>query len=290
MSTSSPTQLAGYSNTYRQTPQLLTSPTYVSNSWSQLAAGNSFMVGIKTNGLLYSWGVNASGQLGLTNDTISRSSPVQIGTSSWSKVAVGPSYTLALRSDNLMFSWGNNALGQLGLITDTLARSSPVQIGTGSSWSQITAGTSHAAAIRSDGSLWSWGDNTIGQLGQVGQYIAGSLSPLQIGTSSWIIVSAGNNYTTAITTDYKLFAWGLNTTGQIGNSSVTTPYSWTSISNGPLVTVAIRQDGLLFTWGVNTTGALGDNTIISKSSPVQIGTSSWLAVAHLPYSSITARR
>jgi alpha-tubulin suppressor-like RCC1 family protein len=142
-----------------------------------------------------------------------------------------------------------------------------------------------AGAIRSYGGLFTWGDNPKGQLG-IGTTFNRS-SPVQIGTSSWIAVSAGTGAMAGITATNALFTWGLNTDGALGDGTIidrSSPVqigtsSWTAVSAGGGHAGAIRSNGSLFMWGRNNHGALGDGTKVSKSSPVQIGTSSWTAVS-----------
>ena len=251
----------------------------LNTSWTQLvAAGNLYGgYGIRSDGALFAWGDNAYGQVG-TNDTIGRTSPVQIGTSSWTSVSSGSYFTLAIRSDGALFAWGYNANYQLGIF-DTISRSSPVQIGApGSSWSSVSAGNQHGAAIRNDGGLFMWGYGALGQLGN--NSTSSLVSPTQVGTSSWSQVSAGNEHTLAIRSDGTLWAYGTNGAGQLGQTDGPT-YGWTFVPEefGGSTLGSIRSDGSLWTWGLNSVGQLGDNTIVNRSSPVQIGTNSWIQFA-----------
>jgi alpha-tubulin suppressor-like RCC1 family protein len=271
---SSPVQVAAFSTTFSQAPKL------VSTSWSKISVGPSHVLAIRSNNTLYAWGFNNVGQLG-DGTTISRSSPVQIGNPSiytWTDIVAGLNFSVGLRGDNLLFTWGLNTNGQLGdLNAGTSNRSSPIQVGT-SSWNAVSAGGSHVVAIRSDKSLWAWGLNSLGQLGT--NDLSTRSSPVQVSSSSWSIVSAGNTHTTAITTDGKLYTWGDNTVGTLGYTiPPQTYYSWTSVAGNADYTVAIRNDGLLFAWGTNNFGQLGDFTTINRSSPVQIGSSSWSIVS-----------
>ena len=260
-------------------------------SWSQISIGNNAMYAIRNDNTLWSWGLNTIGQLG-QNDLVHRSSPVQVGTSSWTivsgSVATGTLVSTlacvgAIRSDGALFTWGNNNAGQLGDGT-ILHRSSPVQVGT-SSWTKVSAGDVSVYAIRLDGALFSWGDNTSGQLGST--TIVPRSSPVQIGTSSWSSVSAGLSYAMAIRTNSTLWSWGINANGQLGDNTIlprSSPVqigtsSWSVISTGFATTTALRLDNTLWSWGINTNGQLGDNTILPRSSPVQIGTSSWSQVS-----------
>jgi len=174
-----------------------TAPTTLSGVWTlqqqiqKLAAGD-------WSGLskLYSWGGNAQGQLGL-NDTINRSSPVQVGAlTTWATVSAG-SAAVAVKTDGTLWSWGQNAAGQLGL-NDTVLRSSPVQVGALTAWFQVDNGGAHTVAIKTDGTLWSWGQNASGQLGL--NDIVSRSSPVQVGALTTWFQASGYYSTLAIKT------------------------------------------------------------------------------------------
>jgi alpha-tubulin suppressor-like RCC1 family protein len=126
------------------------------------------------------------------------SSPKQIGAlTTWSKIDAWHA-SMAIKTDGTMWSWGRNNYGQLGL-GDTTNRSSPVQVGASSNWLNIAAGTygNHAVAIKTDGTLWTWGQNNNNQLG-LGDTTSRS-SPVQVGAlTTWLRASGGNYYMTAI--------------------------------------------------------------------------------------------
>ena len=268
---SNPTQLLASTNNYAIAPKA------VSTSWSKISTGVSHVLGIKSNGKLYAWGYNNTGQLG-DSTTVTKSSPVQIGNSTWNDAHAGPNYSIALRDDYIAFGWGYNDTGQLGdTITTGDYRSSPVQVNS-TSWNSITTGTNHVIALKSDNTLWGWGTNSFGQLGQ--EWYSSFSSPVQISSSTYSSIDAGNNYSLAINSDYKLVTFGDDSAGQLGYTVPnTTVYSWTMIADGNENTLAIRSDGLLFGWGVNNFGQLGQNDLVPRSSPTQIGTTSWSKVA-----------
>ena len=187
------------------------------SSWSMISLGYGSASAVTTNGLLFGWGNNASGQLG-TNNTTTYSSPVQIGTSSWTMISEGGGNTVGLRIDGALFSWGSGSLGAIGDGTTT-GKSSPVQIGT-SSWSFVSAAFNLASfAIRADNTLWAWGDNLYGQLGD-GTTINKS-SPVQIGSGSWtkVLGSASSYNNGAVNPTGKLYIWGYNTDGELGDGT-----------------------------------------------------------------------
>ncbi|SHI94375.1 RCC1 domain-containing protein [Flavobacterium haoranii] len=155
-------------------------------------------------------------------------------------------------------------------------------------WETISAGYTHSVGIKTDGTLWAWGDNGYGQLGD-GTTIAKS-SPTQIGTANnWQSVSASGGFTLAIKADGTLWAWGNNTFGQLGDGTTTnkitptqigTSTNWIRVATGEGFVLAIRDNGALWAWGNNNFGQLGDGTTVNKIVPTQIGTdTSWLKIA-----------
>ena len=146
---------------------------------------------------LYSWGQNNYGQLGLGNTTY-YSSPVQVGAlTTWVGISCGSAHTLATKTDGTLWSWGRNNSGQLGL-GNTTNYSSPKQVGALTTWSKVANGIGeNTAAIKTDGTLWSWGYNAYGQLG-LGD-ITNRSSPVQVGAlTTWLAIACGKENTLAI--------------------------------------------------------------------------------------------
>ena len=249
--------------------------------WSNISGAKYHSHAIKTDGTLWSWGLSVSGQVG-DSTNISRSSPVQIGVlTDWSKVAADQQSTFALKTDGSIWSWGVNNKGALGQNTGYPAgnKNSPVQIGSLTDWAIVNHGGYGGRAIKTDGSLWSWGQNNKGQLG-LGNTTNKS-SPSQVGAlTDWANVSGGLEHTLAVKTDGTLWTWGNNIDGRLGIGNTTNKSSpsqigslsdWDSIVAGYRHSVAIKTDGSLWTWGSNSRRQLGDGTSTSKSSPVQVG-------------------
>jgi alpha-tubulin suppressor-like RCC1 family protein len=247
---------------------------------------------IFSEGGLWNWGHNTYVQLG-DNTITNRSSPVQTicGGTNWKQVACGSYHTVAIKTDGTLWGWGYNQYGQLG--DSTIApKNSPVQtIAGGTNWKQVSCGISHTAAIKTDGTLWTWGENTYGQLGD--STTINKSSPVQTicGGTNWKQADIGYWYIAAIKTDGTLWTWGYNNNGQLGDSTTTNRSSpvqtiaggtnWKQVSCGISHTAAIKTDGTLWTWGYNGYGQLGDSTIIQRNSPVQTicGGTNWKQVS-----------
>jgi alpha-tubulin suppressor-like RCC1 family protein len=243
-------------------------------------------------GQLWAWGSNSSGSIG-DNTTVKKSSPVQTiaGGSDWTKISGKENHKVGMKTDGTLWLWGQNNAGQLGDDT-TVNKSSPVQtIVGGTNWSSVACGGNHTAAIKTDGTLWLWGQNSYAQLGD--DTNVSKSSPVQTiaGGTNWSSVSCGREHTAAIKTDGTLWLWGWGGSGRLGdnttNVSTSSPVqtivggnNWSSVSCGRDHTAAIKTDGTLWVWGLNNAGQLGDDTTDNKSSPVQtiVGGTNWSKV------------
>ena len=263
--------------------------------WASVSAGANHTVALGTDGSLWAWG--AGGRLG-DDSAYNRGSPVRIqaGTE-WASVSAGGMHTMAIREDGSLWAWGSNwPAGQLGdgatrfVLFDPESPElggvdvhedshTPVQIQPGTTWKTVSAGMMHTVAIRGDGSLWAWGGNGFGQLGD--GTTENRSTPVRIGAEAdWVSVSAGYEHTMAIRGDGSLWAWGSNGFGRTGLGRTTgntaTPgqvrpdTTWGNVSAGDLHTVAVKTDGTLWAWGFNMNGELGDGTRSNRSSPVQV--------------------
>jgi len=259
-------------------------------NWASVSGLDDGGMATKTDGSLWGWGRGYNGIIGMGNTT-DYSSPVQVpGSTNWngSTITHGTRHTLGIKTDGTLWAWGKNTFfGQLGVL-DKISRSSPTQIGILSDWTNTAAHTFNSAAIRSNGTIWVWGN---GNNGEFGNGTAGSgnyaSSPIQVG-SDWADVSSGFGFITAIKTNGALWAWGSNSSGQLGHEDVAKRSSpvqignltdWASIHAGRLATFAIKENGSLWAWGRNTSGELGQGDTINRSSPVQIGSdTNWASV------------
>jgi len=271
---------------------LRSSPTQIGSgtTWLSISMNeNTTSAGVKTDGTLWTWGVNSQGQLGL-NDRANRSSPVQVGSgTTWTSVEVSYLAVFAIKTDGTLWSWGLNSYGQLG--TSNIAnRSSPSQVGALTNWSLLTTGHYSAAAVKTDGTLWSWGQNAYGQLGQ--NNVVYRSSPTQVAGTTWSKLSSGMQQFIAIKTDGTLWTWGRNSQGQLGLNDIANRSSPSQVGSGTtwslidstgsytLSSFAIQSNGTLWAWGRGSEGQLGLNNPINRSSPTQVGSgTTWLTTA-----------
>lgn len=272
--------------------------------------------------------IRAGGGFGYTgildnNSTVNQISPVQIGSLyNWKSISVtknfayaysgfspadintGNKVAAAINTSGQLFTWGGffeiysvpfppatyyyyNALN-LAHGNGITARSSPIQVGTDTNWSKVSVNGLSAAAIKADGTLWTWGWNRYGQLG-LGNTV-NRTSPVQVGTlTNWSNVTVGKLHTIALKTDGTLWSFGGGADGQLGIKSlldksspvqVGTETSWSKISASVGHNAAIKTDGTLWTWGLNSEGQLGIKDTLKRSSPVQVGNlTDWSSVS-----------
>ena len=173
--------------------------------------------------IMLTWGRNTEGQLG-DGTTVSKSSPVQVGAiTTWAFSSGGAFSSYGIKKDGTLWSWGSgNSYGQLGH-NNTTDYSSPVQVGALTTWLKISCGYGHALAVKTDGTLWSWGFGSAGQLGD-GTTVNKS-SPVQVGgLTTWLNVGCTYTSSFGTTTSNELYVWGNNGVGQLGVGN-TTNYS-----------------------------------------------------------------
>ena len=276
-------------------------------NWKQVACGSNHTAAIKTDGTLWAWGGGGTYVPVGNNLQFSVYTPVTTfaGGTNWKQVACRDSHTAAIKTDGTLWTWGSNAFAQLGDNT-IISRSTPVTtFAGGNDWKQVACGGSHTAAIKTDGTLWTWGLNGIPGLIGVGALgdntIISRSTPVTTfaGGNDWKQVAGGNAHTAAIKTDGTLWTWGLNDLtafvpgafGQLGDNTAITRSipvttfaggtNWKQVAGGGYFTSAIKTDGTLWTWGQNSNGQLGDNTTIGRCTPVTTfaGGTNWKQVS-----------
>lgn len=259
------------------------SPVQVGNlsTWKAVSGSDKVNFALRSDGTLWGMGLGINGELG-NGTTSSRSSPTQVGSgTNWRYIFSGldGSATAAITNDNQLWTWGGNSFGTLGLGNSggATARSTPERVGALSNWKQVCVTAYSMYAVKTDGTLWSWGYNFYGELGL--SDTSNRSSPTQIGTlTNWKFVAPSmDNGAFAIKTDGTLWSWGANTYGDLGLGDTVHRSSpvqvgsltdWKYIQSG----LAIKTNGTLWAWGKNSVqGVLGLGDLAHRSSPTQVG-------------------
>lgn len=280
--------------------QLGDGTTTASNTPVGIATSDEWVVGAQSRGdfscairddrTMWCWGFGTEGQLG-NGTTTSSSTPVQAGSATnWARVATGDRSACAIRSDGTLWCWGNNTFGQNAQGTFGGGVSSPTQVGTDTDWARIGAGNIHYCAIKTDGTMWCWGGNGVGQLG-IGTSSGQVAAPLQSGSDSdWAEIGAGTLHNCAIKTTGTLWCWGENGSGQVGDGSTTERQSptqvgsatdWKAVSGGSFSSCGTRGSAqTAWCWGYNGAGAVGDGTTDARITPTQVlGGGGWGSIS-----------
>ena len=260
-----------------------------------IAISGAHMLAIHADGTLWACGYNGDGRLG-DGTTTSRSRPVQVGTATtWRTVSTASRNSsssaesangcvLALQTDGSLWAWGSRDGSVLSHVGGPLPGPGPItspRLFSAGPWACASAGQRHAAAVRADGTLWTWGMNDGGQLGNGTVYQASFPTPQQVGTATdWTSVSAGMNFTLALKTDGSLWAWGVGfyNASNFANipERVGTDTDWKRISAGDFA-LATRTNGTLWLWGDLPTALLPSRT---SSVPLQVGSATdWDRIA-----------
>ena len=262
------------------------SPTQVPGAtWSEIYSGRGGgrALALKSDGTLWTWGAGSEGSSGLNTDT-SYSSPIQVGSeTTWGSIETSPTSSLAQKTDGTLWTWGQNDKGNLGQNNRTKV-SSPIQIGSGADWSEnISAGEDKSGAVKTDGTLWMWGYNNLGNLGHNNQ--TSYSSPVQIPGTTWSTSKGGlsvHAQTLALKTDGTLWSWGYNSgaLGQNNKTKYSSPVqipgtTWAWVDGEYISAFGVKTDGTLWSWGYGNQGALGQNNNTQYSSPIQIPGTNW---------------
>ncbi len=250
------------------------------NGVAGVSAGGAHTVALKTDGTVWGWGNNESGQLGNGTGSTTPSPVRATGLTNIIAISAGIQHTLALRSDGTVWAWGNNTYGGLGNGAQNFSELSPVQVIGLTDVKAIAAGAESSFALKTDGTVWSWGRNLAGELGN-GSSVASSPTPVQVsGLTNIESVATGVTFSLARRNDGTLWSWGSNIYGQLGdgtNELRRTPVKVAGLNNvvavaaGGATSMARLSNGTVWTWGENFRGQLGNGTNVPWSyTPVQV--------------------
>ncbi|MEK5209395.1 RCC1 domain-containing protein [Psychrobacillus sp. FSL H8-0510] len=248
------------------------------NVFEDIVSGEGHFLALSTDRSVYAWGFNYYGQIG--NTTTHQTTPTKVeGLTNVAAIETGDNHNLALTSEGDVYTWGRNDLGQLGNgKTGTSKYPTPTKVEGLSNVVAVKAGINHSFAITSDGSVFAWGANDKGQLGD--GTTTNKLIPTKVnGLSNVAKLEAGRSHSLAVMSDGSVYAWGANDRGQLGDASTinkVTPTKVNSLSNvteievGDSHSIAIISDGSVYAWGLNDKGQIGDGTKINKLIPTKV--------------------
>ena len=266
---------------YKKTPVQVTGITEA----IAIASGSQFTMALTRDGTVWVWGNNFGGVIGDLQLYPKGCSPIPVqksGLAEVAAIAAGTDHALALVRDGSVWTWGENGWGQLGGGgTVTQRRFYPQQVMAGAR--AIAAGggsyqNRHSVIIQLDGTSWTFGYNSNGELGN--GTTANSTTPAPVsGLTDATAAAAGSNFTTALRSDGTVWSWGSNGKGQLGDGTTTnrlTPVQVIGLAGvaalvaGGDHALALKNDRTVWAWGGNSDGGLGDGTTISRSTPVQV--------------------
>ncbi|MDI1447426.1 EGF domain-containing protein [Polyangium sp. 6x1] len=264
-------------------------PVSADTDWERVDTQLDNGCAIRTGGKLFCWGRNVYGHLG-DGTTRTRVAPVEIGAGKvWKRIALGRTHTCGIASEgggpDVPYCWGLDGNGELGNGPTVTAQTVPTAVnatvGNDSPWIEIAAGYNHTCAVRQDKTLWCWGRNASGQLGDAStttrpdpKWIA------QAEPADWLDVVASGDFTCGLREGGNVFCWGLNNLGHLGQGDTVSPVNvpkavpgtYAAIDAGANHTCGVRLDGTLWCWGRNNNGELGlGNAITPITTPTQVG-------------------
>jgi alpha-tubulin suppressor-like RCC1 family protein len=247
-----------------------------------IAAGSTHSLALKkSDGTVWAWGSNGSGEIG-DGTTVNREAPVQLlGLSGIVAIAGGSFHGLALKRDGTVWAWGRNDAGQLGdgtTMPSTTGRPTPAPVRGLSGVVAVVGGQKHSLALRGDWSVWAWGTNASGELGD--GTTTDRLTPVRVGGLSGVAaIAAGITNSLALKRDGSVWAWGGNSYGELGDGTTTdrlTPVPVSGLSDvvsiaaGAQHGYALKRDRSVWAWGQNDYGAVGDGTWTQRLTPVPV--------------------
>ncbi|MBL0013565.1 MAG: hypothetical protein IPP30_07320 [Flavobacterium sp.] len=266
---------------------IILSQNLMAQCWTQIATGSYHILALKSDGTLWSWGLNDKGQLG-DGTTVNKNVPTQIGTDTdWTIIDAEDSNSMALKTNGTLWMWGNNESGQLGngsFGTGNFSNT-PIQISSDTDWVKISTGGLRTFALKTNGTLWGWGENLYGHLGTGN--VTPHYTPFQIGNATdWTDISTSGNHTLALKTNNTLWGWGLNKEGALAigipdvGPIITMPTQtgnntsdWLKICAGNCCSSKmIKTDGSIWAMGgIGSYGNVGNGGITGVNTPTRIG-------------------
>jgi alpha-tubulin suppressor-like RCC1 family protein len=288
---------------YKVAPEPVAMPAGV--SFTSISTGSSHTVALTASGTAYAWGMNVRGHLG-NGTTRGSSVPVAVKMPAgvtFAAVSAAGMHTVALTTTGTAYAWGGNPYGQLGDGTreDKLVPT-PVALPAGVQFASIVAGMVHTVALTTDGQAYGWGVNYDGRIGDGTDILRTEPAAVAMPTGvSFVSISPGWYHTVALATTGAAYAWGDNSSGQLGNGSTTSSLRpepvimpggvrFASISTYQWTAVALATGGDAYSWGANNTGQLGNGSTVNALTPTAVimpeGQSSFVAISSGDYHTV----
>ncbi len=232
-------------------------------TWSDVSLAWHHACGVMTDSSLWCWGQNLRGSLGLGRTSRSADQPRRVDAATWRSVATGGWHSCGIRTDGSAWCWGDNQLGQLGL-GNVDRQVSPRRVGAETdNWLQLSTGYGHTCGVRADGTLWCWGLNDRGQLGDGTQTLRTRPTAV-LGGGAWTSVAVADGSTCAVAGGGAVWCWGDNRYGLVSPTASTAPVlrpvrraaptGVSSVTAGWLHACAARTDQVVTCWGSNEVG------------------------------------
>ncbi|MBI5207101.1 MAG: Ig-like domain-containing protein, partial [Candidatus Firestonebacteria bacterium] len=269
-------QLGDGSITERHSPVQVSGLTGI----TAIGGGGRHSIALKKDGTVWAWGNNDFGQLGYDTTIKEKRTPTQVSVlTGIASIAGGSWHSMALKNDSTVWTWGNNDFGQAGYDTTIKVNSTPVKVSGLIGVKAIAGGAWHSIVLKHDGTVWTWGNNSYGQLGN--NTTIGSYTPVQVsGLTGVIAIAAGGWHNLALKSDSTVWAWGYNNVGRLGDGTTTDRYTPVQVPGltgvkaivcGSWHSAALKSNGTVWAWGDNSYYQLGNGSAVLKSStPVQV--------------------
>ena len=271
---------------------LLFSLNNFAQCYTKISAGEFHVVAQRANGTTWTWGSNGNGEQGMGNQGIFwTGNQTQIGTdSNWLWAGAGAYATFVIKSNGTLWGSGRNSFGQIGINSSSQLIYTLTQVGTATNWKQISASTSFVVGLKTDGTIWAWGQNDTNQMGN-NTCCANRLIPGQVGTANdWKTIGvSGSSSAFAIKNNGTLWAWGGNFAQMLGDNTVSSlavptqfdpSVDWNTLSAGYDHVLILKNNGTLWAWGGDVQGQTANNNVLGPGYVIrQIGTSTWKAIA-----------